>query len=201
MYIYYKDNGVRKLFRKVDNQSSCYDPTETHVREDGDYIYEEFFEPASRADVKVYAVGGDYFHAEARKAPHVDGIVDRDGYGREIRDQVELTSAEHAICRRVVNAFGQLIIGFDLLRGAHGQRFIIDVNGWSLVKHSITYSQHCARILTQYVRMRLHERTSLHIRALHLARAHSLKFDTDQSIDSFDNRQSVVPVAITPCAV
>lgn len=192
---------MRKLFRKIDNQSSCHDPTATHVREDGDYIYEEFFEPASRADVKVYAVGGDYFHAESRKAPHVDGIVDRDGHGREIRQIVKLTSAEHAICRRVVNAFGQLIIGFDLLRSANGQRFIIDVNGWSLVKHNVSYSQQCARIITDHVRMRLHERTSLHIRALHLAHTHSLKVVVDQPIDSFDNRQSVVSVAISPCAV
>lgn len=35
-------------------------------------------------DVKVYAVGAEYAHAEARKAPTLDGKVQRDNGGNEV---------------------------------------------------------------------------------------------------------------------
>lgn len=35
-------------------------------------------------DVKVYAVGTEYAHAEARKAPTLDGKVQRDSGGNEV---------------------------------------------------------------------------------------------------------------------
>lgn len=169
MYIYYKNGGVRKLFRKIKNQSSLYDPHQTEVRSTGSFIYEQFYEPQHHADVKVYAVGPDYFHAEARKAPHIDGIVERDRRGRERRHLVTLTPQETAICRRVATAFDQFVLGFDLLRGPGRRRFVIDVNGWSLVKNSDEYAARCGAMLARHVRLRLHERRSLPIQALQLA--------------------------------
>jgi hypothetical protein len=49
--------GVKRLFRKVDNKSSCYDPHHNgRVRTEGSYIYEEFL-PTGGTDVKVCGVG------------------------------------------------------------------------------------------------------------------------------------------------
>ena len=54
-------------FPQVKNRSSMYSQ-ESSVRKAGSYIYEEFM-PTDGTDVKVYTVGPDYAHAEARKSP------------------------------------------------------------------------------------------------------------------------------------
>lgn len=85
------------------------------VRRDASYLYEDFMHTGG-TDVKVYTVGPNYAHAEARKSPVVDGRVLRDENGKEIRYPVVLTPEEKDIARRVVLAFGQSVCGFDLLR-------------------------------------------------------------------------------------
>lgn len=55
--------------------------------------------------VQVYTVGPDYAHAEARKSPALDGKVERDSEGKEIRYPVMLTAMEKLVARKVCLAF------------------------------------------------------------------------------------------------
>ena len=57
-------------------------------------------------DIKVYTVGEDYAHAEARKCPSIDGVVARDDItGKEVRYPVNLTSQEKEIARIISREF------------------------------------------------------------------------------------------------
>ena len=82
------------------------------MRKEGSYLYEEFI-PADGTDIKVYAVGPYCAHAEARKAPGLDGKVERDADGKEVRYPVILSAKEKMIARRVVLAFGVCSKGFN----------------------------------------------------------------------------------------
>ncbi|XP_055847093.1 inositol hexakisphosphate and diphosphoinositol-pentakisphosphate kinase isoform X17 [Episyrphus balteatus] len=167
IYIYYPTSaggGSQRLFRKVKSsihfrkqqtnkfsfvfqigsRSSVYSP-ESRVRKTGSFIYEDFM-PTDGTDVKVYTVGPDYAHAEARKSPALDGKVERDSEGKEIRYPVILNNAEKLISRKVCLAFKQTVCGFDLLR-ANGKSYVCDVNGFSFVKNSNKYYDDCAKIL------------------------------------------------------
>uniref|UniRef100_A0A182VT33 Inositol hexakisphosphate and diphosphoinositol-pentakisphosphate kinase n=1 Tax=Anopheles minimus TaxID=112268 RepID=A0A182VT33_9DIPT len=147
IYIYYPTSaggGSQRLFRKIGSRSSVYSP-ESRVRKTGSFIYEDFM-PTDGTDVKVYTVGPDYAHAEARKSPALDGKVERDSDGKEIRYPVILSNAEKLISRKVCLAFKQTVCGFDLLR-ANGKSFVCDVNGFSFVKNSNKYYDDCAKIL------------------------------------------------------
>ncbi|XP_077562003.1 inositol hexakisphosphate and diphosphoinositol-pentakisphosphate kinase isoform X10 [Haemaphysalis longicornis] len=147
IYIYYPTSaggGSQRLFRKIGSRSSVYSP-ESRVRKTGSFIYEEFM-PTDGTDVKVYTVGPDYAHAEARKSPALDGKVERDKEGKEVRYPVILTNTEKMIARKVCLAFKQTVCGFDLLR-ANGKSYVCDVNGFSFVKNSMKYYDDCAKIL------------------------------------------------------
>ena len=50
-------------------------------------------------------MGPDYAHAEARKSPALDGKVERDKDGKEIRYPVLLSASEKMTARKVCMAF------------------------------------------------------------------------------------------------
>ena len=143
IYIYYPHyGGQKRLFRKTKNLSSLYYSNINKIRRDKSYIYEEFLQ-SDGFDIKVYTVGEDYFHAEERKAPTLDGLVQRSVEGKEVRYPVNLTQEEKNIARKIVKIFKQNICGFDILR-SKGKSYVVDVNGWSFVKGNNKYYEDCA---------------------------------------------------------
>ena len=87
---------------------------DSSVRKEGSFIYEDFM-PTDGTDVKVYTVGPDYAHAEARKSPALDGKVERDKDGKEVRYPVILSAKEKAIARQVCIAFKERRFPFNLI--------------------------------------------------------------------------------------
>ncbi|XP_051117374.1 inositol hexakisphosphate and diphosphoinositol-pentakisphosphate kinase VIP2-like isoform X4 [Andrographis paniculata] len=137
--IYYPSSaggGMKELFRKVGNRSSEFHPEVRRVRREGSYIYEEFM-PTGGTDVKVYTVGPEYAHAEARKSPVVDGVVMRNHDGKEINC---------FLFRSDILFYLLQVCGFDLLR-CEGRSYVCDVNGWSFVKNSYKYYDDAACVL------------------------------------------------------
>ena len=136
--------GCKCLFRKTNNVSSSFDPNANQIRS-GSFIYEEFL-PTDGFDIKVYTVGPNYAHAETRKSPVLDGVVQRTKEGKEVRFPVNLTQEEKIIAKKIVFAFDQQICGFDLLR-SKGKSYVCDVNGWSFVKGNQKYYTDCAILI------------------------------------------------------
>lgn len=152
IYIYYPPNlggGHKRLFRKTKNLCSIYISGEDNVRTDKSYIYEEFLQ-TDGFDIKVYTIGPEYAHAEARKSPCLDGVVRRAAEGKEIRFPVNLTPFEKEIARKITQLFKQNICGFDILR-SNGKSYVCDVNGWSFVKGNKKYYQDCAILIRKMI--------------------------------------------------
>ena len=84
----------------------------------------------------------------------MDGKVERDEKGKEVRYPVILTAKEKLIARQVCLAFKQTVCGFDLLR-ANGKSYVCDVNGFSFVKNSQKYYDDCAQILLEMITAQL----------------------------------------------
>uniref|UniRef100_A0A669EI27 Inositol hexakisphosphate and diphosphoinositol-pentakisphosphate kinase n=1 Tax=Oreochromis niloticus TaxID=8128 RepID=A0A669EI27_ORENI len=146
VYIYYPTSaggGSQRLFRKCKTSSSH------ATRGLPTWVISQVFVGVF-ISCQVYTVGPDYAHAEARKSPALDGKVERDSEGKEVRYPVMLSAMEKLVARKVCLAFKQTVCGFDLLR-ANGHSYVCDVNGFSFVKNSMKYYDDCAKILGNIV--------------------------------------------------
>lgn len=165
VHIYYPrrlGGGCKRLFRKKADKSSAFDPNCNTIRRNGSFIYEEFV-MTQGTDIKVYCIGPNYAHAEARKSPVVDGIVQRDAEGKEMRFPIMLTAEEKELARRVCFAFRHNVCGFDLLR-TYERSYVCDVNGWSFVKKSHKYYDDAAYLLClMMLRARAPQRLRSHL--------------------------------------
>ena len=162
VYIYYPmsaGGGSKRLFRKIEDRSSEFYQHVNEIRREGSFIYEEFI-ITQGTDVKVYTVGPNYGHAEARKSPVVDGKVNRDPSGREVRYPVILSPIEKEISRKITIAFKQFVCGFDILRVGK-KPYVCDVNGWSFVKNSRKYYDDASQVLVNYMLKTLRPHTKV----------------------------------------
>lgn len=163
VYIYFpstaqSDGGGRRLFRKVGNKCSEYDPSLVTPRcimeQDNSYVYEPLLNADGGEDVKAYAVGRTYCLAVTRKSPVLSDVVVREADGREKRQATTLSREETEAATKIALTFGQAVCGFDIVRNK-GKSYVIDVNGWTSVKNQPAFYDRCACILRQMLTSRL----------------------------------------------
>lgn len=193
VFIYYPKatgGGGRRLFRKIGNKSSEFDPELSTPRLEGSFVYERFMDTDNFEDVKAYTVGPNFCHAETRKSPVVDGIVRRNTHGKEIRFVTQLTEEETEMARNVSKTFQQTICGFDLLR-VNGKSYVIDVNGFSFVKDNNEYYDACASILRSLFIEAKKSRDLLKTKITHLSE-HRSQFEEKEQKWVFKGLVSVI---------
>lgn len=147
--IYYTSETGRgsTLLGKANEVRSCeYLPGENRRRKDKAYLYQPFLQ-SDGFDIKVYAVGMDYFHAETKKSPVINSI--RSGFGDK-KYPVMLTSEEKELAIMVVQAFRQNVLTFDIIR-CEGKSYVVDVNTGHMVKGPERAILECARTLGLHV--------------------------------------------------
>ncbi|KNG86710.1 hypothetical protein ANOM_005179 [Aspergillus nomiae NRRL 13137] len=148
IYIYFPTTpqgtgGGRRLFRKVGNKCSEYDPdlvVPRCITEQGmtsSYVYEPLLNADNGEDVKAYAVG--------------PSTVLR---GKEVRLPTEVSKEEADAAAKISTGFGQSVCGFDIVRNK-GKSYVIDVNGWTSVKNQPSFYGQCADILQQMLMSRV----------------------------------------------
>ncbi|KAF7593320.1 hypothetical protein BBP40_011700 [Aspergillus hancockii] len=160
IYIYFprapqgSGGGGRRLFRKIGNKCSEYDPNlivPRCITEKGmtsSYVYEPLLNADNGEDVKAYAAGPQYCLAVTRRSPAVTGTVYRDASGREARKITEVSGEEEEFAAKISVGFGQAVCGFDIVR-INGKSYVIDVNGWTSVKNQPGFYRQCADVLRQ----------------------------------------------------
>lgn len=153
LWVYYprsQGGGVRKLFRNVGRRSSEFFAGIVEPRAMGEpgrsYIYEQFIPLDDGEDIHAYAVGPSYCHLETQRSPTVDGLVRRNTRSKEIRYPLSPSRQESEIAKLIVNALGQRVCGFHVLR-AGGKSYVTGVHGWRVAKDNTDYYDECAKIL------------------------------------------------------
>ena len=199
VYIYYPPShggGIKILFRKTKDYCACFINGEYKIRRDKSYIYEEFLQ-AGGFDIKVYTIGEEYAHAEARKSPSLDGKVQRTIDGKEVRYPINLKPEEKEMARKIVKKFKQNICGFDILR-ANGQSYVCDVNGWSFVKGKKKYYEDCAillrKIILQQLDLKLYLSKPIHIKKIQGYKNLQIPYESSTNNEKPEELRSVVAI-------
>lgn len=92
-------------------------------------------------------MGANYCFALTRTSPAISSTVDRSVDGRENRQITVIKGEEADAAAKIWTGFGQAICGFDIVR-CGGKSYVIDVNGWTSVKHQPVFYEECASILS-----------------------------------------------------
>lgn len=199
IYIYYPPShggGQKRLFRKTKDLCSLFIPNANSIRRDKSYIYEEFLQ-TDGFDIKVYTIGPEYAHAEARKSPSLDGKVQRSSEGKEVRYPVNLTPHEKELARKIVNTFKQNVCGFDILR-ARGHSYVCDINGWSFVKGNKKYYEDCAILIRKMILQQLDQnlflKNPIYLKKVPIYKALKLPYLQKDSPKYVEELRSVVAV-------
>lgn len=83
----------------------------------------------------MYTVGPDYAHAEARKSPALDGKVERDSEGKEVRYPVMLSAMEKLVARKVC-------LAFKVVKGVTAGSLLL----MSITSTVLRFSSHCSKL-------------------------------------------------------